>query len=109
MAHRELFASLNHEPTMRAVRAERAMLAALGGGCQVPIAALAVPGWNETTLHGAVLDLYGARTVRAEEPLDGVDPEHAGRRLAAQLMAHGAHEILGALRGVTAVSRPQPE
>ena len=105
----ERLAALNHQPTMRAVRAERAMLAALGGGCQVPIAALAVEGWNEATLHGAVLDLYGAHPVRGEEPLDGAEPEEAGRRLASTLLANGADRILGALRGVTAVSRPQPE
>jgi len=108
-AVRELFSALNHGATMRAVRAERAMLSALGGGCQVPIAALAVPGWNETTLHGAVLDLYGARSVRGEEPLDGADPDAAGRALAATLMAKGAGEILSALRAMTAVSPPQPE
>ncbi len=33
--------ALNHEPTRRAVDAERAMLHALGGGCSVPIGALA--------------------------------------------------------------------
>lgn len=106
---RDLLAALNHEPTMRAVRAERAMLAALGGGCQVPIAALAVGGPSEATLHGAVLDLYGARVVRGAEPLDASQPEESGRRLAATLLAHGAGEILRALCGVTDVPPPQPE
>jgi hydroxymethylbilane synthase len=106
---RELFAALNHEATMRAVVAERAMLSALGGGCQVPIAALAVPGPDGTTLHGLVLDLHGARAVRATEPLDGADPRDAGARLAAALVAKGADKILDALQQATAVLPPQPE
>jgi len=106
---RALFGALNHEPTMLAVRAERAMLAALEGGCQIPIGALAVEGWNELTLHGMVSDLYGARVVRGEEPLDHADPEGTGVRLAERLRAGGAAEILRALRGVTEVAPPQPE
>lgn len=108
---RDLFAALNHEPTMRAVVAERAMLAALGGGCQVPIAALAVAGRDGgTALHGLVLDLEGARAVRGSEPLGAAaDAAEAGARLAATLLAQGAGEILRALQQVTAVSPPQPE
>ena len=108
-ATRELFAALNDEPTMRAVVAERAMLAALGGGCQVPIAALAVPGPAGATLHGLVLDLAGARAVRAEEPMGAGDPVSAGERLAAALLARGAGDILSALQRETSVVRPQPE
>jgi hydroxymethylbilane synthase len=106
---RRLLSALNHEPTMVSVRAERAMLAALEGGCQIPIGALAVEGWNELTLHGMISDLYGARAVRGEEPLDRADPEGSGRRLAERLRARGGAEILHALRAVTAASAPQPE
>jgi hydroxymethylbilane synthase len=107
---RDLFTALNHEPTMRAVRAERAMLAALGGGCQVPIAALAVPAADGgTTLHGLVLDLEGARAVRGSEPLDGADPMDAGARLATALIEQGADEILLAVQQVAVVLPPQPE
>ena len=108
-ATRELFAALNDDATMRAVVAERAMLAALGGGCQVPIAALAVPAGGGATLHGLVLDLAGTRVVRAEEPMGAGDAAAAGGRLAATLFARGAGEILSALQRETAVVRPQPE
>jgi hydroxymethylbilane synthase len=104
-----LLGALNDGATMLAVRAERALLAALQGGCQVPIGALAVEGWNELTLHALVADLYGAHVVRGEEPLDPADPEGSGERLAARLRAQGGEEILRALRQVTATSAPQPE
>jgi hydroxymethylbilane synthase len=109
-AVRDLFTALDHAPTMRAVRAERSMLSALGGGCQVPIAALAVNGAEGATLHGLVLDLAGAQLVRGSEPLGAHDdPEEAGRRLAATLVRHGAGEILTALQGATGLAAPQPE
>ncbi|KPV49073.1 hypothetical protein SE17_34670, partial [Kouleothrix aurantiaca] len=48
----ELLAPLDHAPTRSAVEAERAFLARIGGGCQVPIAAYA---W----LEGATITLSG--------------------------------------------------
>jgi hydroxymethylbilane synthase len=61
---RTLAESLNDEPTMLAVRAERAFLQALEGGCQVPIGALAVPDGDGALLHGMIADVDGARVVR---------------------------------------------
>ena len=40
---RELLAAIDHEPSHRALRAERAVLAALGGSCTVPVGAFAEP------------------------------------------------------------------
>ncbi len=43
-ATRALLGSIDHEPSHRALRAERAVLAALGGSCTVPVAAFAEHG-----------------------------------------------------------------
>jgi hydroxymethylbilane synthase len=40
---RELLAAIDHEPSHRALRAERAVLAALGGNCSLPVGAFAEP------------------------------------------------------------------
>ncbi len=53
---------------MLAVRAERAFLAALEGGCQVPIGALAVPtDGGGALLHGMIADVRGSRVVRGDD------------------------------------------
>ena len=104
--------ALNHEQTMFAVRAERAFLAGLEGGCQVPIGALAIeqdgragPVW---TLYGLIAEPGGRRVIRGTRVI-GADPLAAGRALADELRSRGADDILTALRGVTRVVSPQPE
>jgi hydroxymethylbilane synthase len=106
---RTLAESLNDEPTMRAVRAERAFLQALEGGCQVPIGALAVPTENGALLHGMIADVTGARVVRGTIVLDIDEPELSGVRLANQLRGEGASEILEGLRRAEHLPAPQPE
>jgi hydroxymethylbilane synthase len=106
---REVAQSLNDEPTMRAVRAERAFLQALEGGCQVPIGALAVPTDRGALLHGMIADVRGTRVVRGTIELDVDEPELSGVRLANQLRGEGASEILEGLRRAEHLPAPQPE
>jgi hydroxymethylbilane synthase len=106
---RALADAMNDAPTMRAVRAERAFLQALEGGCQVPIGALAVPGVEGAVLHGMIADIGGTRIVRGTIELDLSDPELSGVRLANQLRGEGASEILEGLRRATFLPSPQPE
>jgi hydroxymethylbilane synthase len=106
---RELAESLNDLPTMLAVRAERAFLQALEGGCQVPIGALAVPTDDGALLHGMIADVSGARVVRGTIDLDVNEPELSGVRLANQLRGEGASEILEGLRRAEHLPAPQPE
>jgi hydroxymethylbilane synthase len=101
--------SLNDEPTMLAVRAERAFLQALEGGCQVPIGALAVPTATGALLHGLIADVAGSRVVRGTIALDIAEPELSGVRLANQLRGEGASEILEGLRRAEHLPSPQPE
>jgi hydroxymethylbilane synthase len=106
---RELAEAMNDPSTMRAVRAERAFLAALEGGCQVPIGALAVPTAEGGVLHGLIADIRGSRVVRGQIVLDPNDPELSGIRLANQLRGEGASEILEGLRRAEHLPAPQPE
>jgi hydroxymethylbilane synthase len=107
---RELAEAMNDPSTMRAVRAERAFLAALEGGCQVPIGALAIPAAEGGgVLHGLIADIRGSRVVRGQIVLDPNDPELSGIRLANQLRGEGATEILEGLRRAEHLPSPQPE
>jgi len=91
-------AFLNHEPTRYAVTAERAALAALGGGCQVPIGIHCFPG-NESGHEGysivsAVAAPDGSEVIRVILDRQTGDPAYVGRALAAQLLQQGAGRLL---------------
>jgi hydroxymethylbilane synthase len=94
---------------MLAVTAERAMLAALEGGCQVPIGALVVRHEGALVLHGLIGDVGGKQILRGREAVDPGRPVAAGEALARHLRALGADEILAVLRSSTSVPAPQPE
>lgn len=100
---------MNDDATMRAVSAERAFLAALGGGCQVPIGAVAMESDAGAMLYGMIADLQGTRVVRGSIALDLADPELSGIRLAHQLRNEGATEILEGLLRANHVPSPQPQ
>jgi hydroxymethylbilane synthase len=89
-----LLGPLNDLPTRRAVLAERAMLRGLGGGCLVPIGALAAACGEELALRGVVLPPDGTRRVEAEAAGPADQPEALGRRVAEMLLARGAAELL---------------
>ena len=78
---------LNHLPTRRAVLAERAMLSALGGGCQVPMGAVSRVAGEVLTLRGAVVRPDGSERIEAEGSGPAADPEGIGRRVAEELLA----------------------
>jgi hydroxymethylbilane synthase len=88
---------LDHAATHRAVRAERAMLRHLGGGCQVPIAAHAVEEDGQLRLIGVVANLDGSKLIRATESAPVDEPERLGASVADDLLRQGAREILRSL------------
>lgn len=89
---------LHDPPTAAATAAERALLRALEGGCQVPIGALAAVEGGRLTLHGLVASLDGSEVVRVEESGPAGEAEEIGRRAADALAARGADRILAAVR-----------
>ncbi len=74
------------------VEAERALLKALGGGCQVPIGAHARVQDGVIRLIGVVATPGGSRLIRSEAA--GTEPERVGAELGARLLQQGAREIL---------------
>ena len=90
-------APLNHRDTELAVRAERAVSRALGGSCQLPLAAYARVSGASLQLRGLVANPDGKSIVRAELAGPCAAPEELGARLAGELRAQGAERILAAL------------
>ncbi len=76
---------LDHAPTRVATTAERAFLRALGGGCQVPIAAYGEVEGETLRLRGLIADVDGVRVVRDEVSGDVEKAEEVGERLALAL------------------------
>jgi hydroxymethylbilane synthase len=92
-AVREAIAPLDHAPTARAVAAERAFLAELGGGCNVPLGAHAFSEGGGLELVAFVAARNGGAVLRGERR--GNDPEGLGRGLADDLRCRGAGALLG--------------
>ncbi len=87
--------AINDAETHAALLAERAVVSALGGGCQMPIGALAQPLNDDTLdLRAIVISSDGARVVRAQATGPLLDPESLGRGVGEHLLAQGAAEIL---------------
>ncbi|HET9777171.1 MAG TPA: hydroxymethylbilane synthase, partial [Gemmatimonadaceae bacterium] len=103
-----LLRPLDHEPTSSATRGERAFLAALEGGCQVPIGALMGDGDDGPTLYGMLADVNGRHIVRGSRTVTG-SPEAAGEALAAEIRSRGGSSLLVELRQLSKIPAPQPE
>jgi len=88
---------LNHTETGFAVKAERALLARLEGGCQVPIAGHAFFSEGGITLKGRVLSLDGKQVIEETQTAPPSEAEPLGIAVAEALLAKGADAILKAL------------
>lgn len=93
---RKFLSVLNHQETEKAVRAERALMRKLEGGCQVPIGALGKVQGDEVFLEGLVASLNGEKVLRGTAR--GFEPEDVGLEVANLLLAQGAAGILAEIR-----------
>ncbi|MCX6408317.1 MAG: hydroxymethylbilane synthase [Propionibacteriales bacterium] len=93
-----ILAVLDDRDTRAAVTAERSLLSALEAGCSAPVGALADVVWgddgDELWLRAVVGDPSGSPTIRlsASGPLS--EPAAVGERLAAEMLAEGASELM---------------
>lgn len=97
-AARSALGRLDHPPTHAAVLAERAMLAALEGGCLAAIAAWGRVDQEALTLTGRVLSPDGSQKIDSTLTGDPLAAEQLGRRVAAELAAQGAAALIQAAR-----------
>jgi hydroxymethylbilane synthase len=85
---------LNHEATRTAVMAERGLLRALGGSCQVPVAGKATLQGDRLTIKGLIASLDGRRVISDELTGSNSRPVELGLQLGQKLLAMGAGDIL---------------
>jgi len=91
---RSLLQVLDHAPTRTAVTAERGLLRALGGSCQVPVAGKARLVGERLILKGLIASLDGTRVLTEEVAGETDDPAGLGIQLGQKLLSLGAGEIL---------------
>jgi hydroxymethylbilane synthase len=91
---RSLLQALDHAPTRTAVTAERGLLRALGGSCQVPVAGKARLAGGQLILKGLIASLDGTRVLTEEVTGGTDDPANLGIQLGQKLLSLGAGEIL---------------
>ena len=90
----DLIGFMNHEPTELTVKAERAFLKKLEGGCQIPIGGHARLQGDDIIIEGMVAELDGSRIIRDEVKGSKDRPMDIGYALAEKLLRSGADEIL---------------
>jgi len=89
---------LNDEASSQAVVCERAALAALGGGCQLPIGAFAECRGESLHIMAVVVSPDGSQHLRASAEGPREQPAELGRRVAADLLSRGAGTILSEIK-----------
>lgn len=95
---KEYLTAINHSESMVRIRAERALLSGLGGGCQVPIGAVtAIDG--KLNLRGVIISPSGEKRIDAVGEGEPRDAENLGREVAKKLLSKGADEILKEVYG----------
>ena len=101
-------AALDERDARLAASAERALLRRLEGGCQVPLGALATVRGDTLTLMASVCALDGTRhlAARAESPAAPASAEALGVRVAEELLARGAGELMASERQARAEEAP---
>jgi hydroxymethylbilane synthase len=96
---RGVLALVDHADTRTAVLAERALLAGLEAGCSAPVGALAEVAEGddgpEIFLRGSVTAVDGSAAVRLSATGPTATADAVGRRLAADLLAAGADQMMG--------------
>ena len=90
----EVVSSINDEATRAEIEAERACLAALGGGCKTPIGAVGRVDGDRLLLKAGVFSPGGDRGVRAQAEGPVAEAEFIGKKAAADLLGQGAGAIL---------------
>lgn len=90
----EILDKLNDEETRTVIIAERALLVALQGGCQVPLGAWARVERGELVMEAVVCSADGTQYVRQKTTAPPEQAAELGRRMAQMLIEGGARNIL---------------
>ena len=90
---------VNHPLTEIRLRAERAYLKTIEGGCSIPAFALADLNGKELIINGGIISMDGQKIIRHQEAGDVAQAEVLGQRLAERVLADGGAEIVAGFKG----------
>lgn len=90
----KLLKSINHPPSMAEILAERAFIQKIGGGCKVPLGAIARAHKNTLSFYASVLSPDGKMKIQASKVGDIDSPEELGVRVAQEILKLGADELI---------------
>ena len=105
---RELIAFLDHAPSRTETLCERAVLNALGGGCQVPIGVHAQVAGQVLRVQAVVARPDGSEVIRLSIEGDAGQPVNVGEELGRELLSAGSARILADVYGSGAAVPQQP-
>ena len=91
-------AAIGDAAAAQSLEAERALVAALGGGCQLPLGAVALHDGHDLDMHAVVASVDGRRSIRRRARGPAAEPAVLGEQLAEELTRAGAREILDEAR-----------
>jgi hydroxymethylbilane synthase len=91
---------VNHAPTEDCLRAERAFLKTLQGGCSIPSFGYAHYEGDLITLKAGIISLDGRRVVKVKESANPADAKELGKKVAMEVLAEGGKEILNSIRQI---------
>ena len=94
----ELIGQLDDKPTRIAVGAERAVLAAMQGGCSIPLGVYAHIDGDSITIDAMLSDLAGEKVIKRSAAGSADDAESLAKRLAEEMLGAGGQEILDEIR-----------
>lgn len=95
---KQIIDACNHSNTEIKLRAERAYLRVLEGGCSIPVFALANIEGDQVSLVGGIVSLDGENRISIEVKGDIKNPESVGEKLAEEVFALGGKTILDQIK-----------
>jgi hydroxymethylbilane synthase len=90
----EVLRRINHWPSMASIRAERAFIEEIGGGCKVPLGAFAQIQNSILALHAVVLSPDGRTKIQTIKNGDPARPEEIGFEAAREILQKGAARLI---------------
>ncbi|RLI47023.1 hydroxymethylbilane synthase [Candidatus Bathyarchaeota archaeon] len=90
----EVLRRINHWPSMAAVLAERAFVRKIGGGCKVPLGAIAQAKSGTLSLYVSVLSPDGKTKIQTSKTGDLAYPEELGLKVAQETLTLGAESLI---------------
>jgi hydroxymethylbilane synthase len=93
---------INHAPTEDCIRAERAFLKTLEGGCSIPSFGYAWIEGNLITMKAGIISLDGQRIVKVKRSAPVEDGKELGKSIANEVLENEGATILAEIRRVVA-------